>query len=642
MQPRDASLALEPQAMSPGVDPVTFSVLLHAIGEASSEMTTVLQHGARSTIISIARDHSASIYTAEAEMLYQNDALPIHTIGGALNIEAIKREFEDDINDGDVFMINDPYMGTTHNSDLTVVMPVFFEGAHLFWTSVRAHQNNTGEASFGYASTNVWQDGIQIPPVRIFERGREIRSTIRFYLRNVRLPEWLEADLRAMVGAVRAGADRLQDMTRTHGVDVVVPTLAEMIAYAERRTAAEIRALPDGVYEGESWIDSDGQGTHNIRIACTVTIDDDTIHVDYTGSDPQAGGHCNATVATMQACGSIPVLTIIDPTIPRNEGCTRHIRVTAPEGSVANACWPASTWWGTVNPGDILIEAAWKALAQAAPERVPAGWGRCQQRLSMGDDNRVTPSVPFAASIFVAASGGGACNGADGWPLTQCVCCLGGMQTESVEMVELLQPLFVEYNEFLADSAGAGTWIGGHGIETSVRPIDGILYMKFEYEGTFKPALRPVRRPARQRGLQVQGEGGRNPPLLHGASRPGRHPRRRALCHRHHGRRRLRRPLRPARLVGAGAGPGRASDRRRRAREVRRRDRPSHPGGRRAQDRLPPAPSARRCGAAAMAAAAGRGGGLLEAALSRRRRAGVGDHAARAQAWPLTRGAIAS
>ena len=105
----------------------------------------------------------------------------------------------------------------------------------------------------------------------------------------------------------------------------------------------------------------------------------------------------------------------------------------------------------------------------------------------MGDDNRVSPSVPFAASIFVAASGGGACCGADGWPLTQCVCCLGGMQTESVEMVELLQPLFVEYNEFLADSAGAGTWIGGHGIETSVRPIDGILYMKFEYEGTFNP-----------------------------------------------------------------------------------------------------------------------------------------------------------
>ena len=161
--------------------------------------------------------------------------------------------------------------------------------------------------------------------------AREIRSTIRFYLRNVRLPDWLEADLRAMVGAVRAGAGRLQEMTETHGIDVVVPTLAEMINYAERRTAAEIRALPDGVYHGEGWIDSDGQGTHNIRIACTVTIDDDTIHIDFTGSDPQAGGHCNATVATMEACGSIPVLTIIDPTIPRNEGCTRRIRVTAPE-----------------------------------------------------------------------------------------------------------------------------------------------------------------------------------------------------------------------------------------------------------------------------------------------------------------------
>ena len=191
------ALALHRGSMSPGIDPVTFSVLMHSIGRASMEMTTVLQHGARSTIISIARDHSASIYTAAPQMLYQNDALPIHTIGGAMNIEAIKEEFGEDLHEGDVFMINDPYMGTTHNSDLTVVMPVYHEGRHLFWTAVRAHQNNTGEASFGHASTSVWQDGIQIPPVRIFERGREVRSVIRFYLRNVRLPEWLEADLRA-------------------------------------------------------------------------------------------------------------------------------------------------------------------------------------------------------------------------------------------------------------------------------------------------------------------------------------------------------------------------------------------------------------------------------------------------------------
>ena len=179
----------------------------------------MLQRGARSTIISIARDHSASIYSVEPRMLYQNDALPIHTVGGTLNINAIKDEFEEDINDGDVFMVNDPYLGGTHNSDLTVIMPVFFEGQHLFWTSIRAHQNNTGEASFGHASTSVWQDGIQIPPVRIFERGKEVRSVIRFYLRNVRLPEWLEADLRAMVGSVRTGTRRLTEMTEAHGVE---------------------------------------------------------------------------------------------------------------------------------------------------------------------------------------------------------------------------------------------------------------------------------------------------------------------------------------------------------------------------------------------------------------------------------------
>ena len=183
----------EKSSLPSHIDPTTFSVLLHAIGSASSEMTEVLQRGARSTIISVARDHSASIYSAEPRMLYQNDALPVHSVGGSLNIEAIIEEFDDDINDGDIFMINDPYKGTTHNSDLSVVMPVFHREKHVFWTSIRAHQNNTGESAFGYASTSVWQDGIQIPPVKIFESGREVRSIIRFYLRNVRLPEWLEA-----------------------------------------------------------------------------------------------------------------------------------------------------------------------------------------------------------------------------------------------------------------------------------------------------------------------------------------------------------------------------------------------------------------------------------------------------------------
>ena len=473
--------------LSAGVDATTFSVLLHAIGQASDEMTRVLQRGARSTIISIARDHSASIYSAEPRMLYQNDALPIHTVGGVLNIEAIKEEFGEDLHDGDIFMVNDPYRGGTHNSDLTVIMPVFHEGRHLFWTSIRAHQNNTGEASFGHASTSVWQDGIQIPPVRIFERGREVRSIIRFYLRNVRLPEWLEADLRAMVGSVRTGTRRIRETVAAHGADTVLATVEEMIEYADRRTAAEIRALPDGVYHGETWIDSDGQGTHNIRIACTVTIDDDMAYVDYSDSDPEVGGHCNASLASLQACGAIPVLTTIDPTIPRNEGCMRHIVVTAKEGTVALGRWPASTWWSTTNPGDELIEAAWKALAQAVPDRVPAGWGRIQQRLSMGDDYRSDPPTPFAASIFVAGSGGGGSRGYDGWPLTQCVCALGGLQSESVEMVELLQPLFVESNQFLIDSAGAGEWIGGHGCETVVLPYGGLLYMKFEYEGTLNP-----------------------------------------------------------------------------------------------------------------------------------------------------------
>ena len=486
-RPSTAPGAPRVPSLSEGVDPTTFSVMLHALGDAASTVTRVLQQGARSTIISIARDHSASIFTSDGRMLFQNDALPIHTVGGHLSIEAVMEDFGDDIHEGDIFMVNDPFRGAPHNSDLTVIMPVFFRGERVFWTSIRAHQNNTGEAAFGYASTSVWQDGIQIPPVRIFERGREIASIVALYLRNVRLPEWLEADLRAMVGAVRAGEARLLELLEAYGGATVLATTREMIEYSDRRTAAEIRAMPDGVYESEGWVDSDGRGTFNVRIACRVTIAGDMVHVDYSDSDPQVGGHINCSRCVLLAAGSIPVLTVIDPSIPKNEGCMRHIRVYGEEGRVVNASWPASTWWCTTTPGDVLIETGWKALAQAVPERATAGWGRCQQRLSMGEDRRAEPPETYAASLFVALSAGGAVKGHDGWPLTQCAACLGIVEVEAVEMVELLHPIMIESNEFAIDSAGAGEWIGGHGCETVIRPEGGTLYMKFEFEGTLNP-----------------------------------------------------------------------------------------------------------------------------------------------------------
>lgn len=454
-------------------DPITFAIFRHALTAIGQEMTVALEHAARSPFIALQRDHSCSIYDHQARLLNLEDALPVHSVGGNLNILEIMRLFPDDINEGDCFLVNHPFYGTTHLGDLTVLLPVFAEGQHVFWSVVRAHQQNVGQAWPGFTATNIWQEGIKVPPVKIFDRGRERHDVIRFYLENVRLPDWLHGDLLAMIGSARVAERRLLELTSRFGVDSIREHIEALIDYADRRTAAEIVSMPDGVYVGEGWADSDGTGSFHIYVRATVTIAGDMVSIDFTGSSPQVDGSINSSLGAMRANAAMGVLSCIDPTIPHNEGCLRHLNITAPLGSVTNAAWPACTASCTVLIGDVISEAVWKAMAQAVPDRVPGGWGRwnVSNTGNAGDDVRFGTSRPYMSSVMAGGSAGGASKGFDGWPLTQTACSLGAMKAESIEMRELLFPNLVEKAEFAIDSAGAGTWIGGYGIELRLRPM---------------------------------------------------------------------------------------------------------------------------------------------------------------------------
>jgi N-methylhydantoinase B len=461
-------------SMSSRIDPITFSVLLNRLNSIATEMTVALANTASSALLALTHDFSCCVYDGRGRQVAMKDALPIHTNSMHLFIERIVDAIGDDVREGDVIACNDPYSGNTHIGDLATAAPVFHEGELLFWTAVRAHQLDVGApapTSAWAAAKDVWQEGLIIPPVKIYEGGRPRRDVIELYLANVRWRDMLEGDLMAQLGATWIGAQKLQEVAARYGAKAIREFCDEAIEYASRRTAADIRAMPDGVYESEAWFDfGDGEPA---TIHCSLTIDGDSIEVDFAGSSLQLEGSTNASYAVMQAAGGIPVMMALDPDIPHNEGCLRRVSIKAPEGSICNASYPVATSLATVLPGDVMQEAVTKALARAVPEWVAAGnahWSNIPML------SGVDPSdgVFWGYQPLNGGGGGGAALGADGWPLIATNAAWGALHVAAVEHTELLHPLLVEEWEIEPESMGLGEWIGGPGIRFSVRPFHDV------------------------------------------------------------------------------------------------------------------------------------------------------------------------
>jgi N-methylhydantoinase B len=463
---------------SPGttaIDPITFSVLLNRLGTIATEMGVAISHTASSALLALSHDFSCTVYDGQGRQVAMKDALPIHTNSMHLVLDRIIEAFGDDIGEGDAIACNDPYSGNTHIGDLAIATPVFHDGELLFWTAIRAHQLDVGApapTSAWAGAKNVWQEGLILPPVKVFEGGVPRRDVIGVYLANVRWRDMLEGDLLAQIGAARVGARKLQELAVRYGSDTMRKFCDEAIEYGARRAAAEIEAMPDGTYHGEAWYDF-GPETGEPDVRCTVTIAGDTVEVDFTGSAAQHAGSMNATYGVLQAAGGIPLLMAIDPDIPHNEGCLRRVKVTAPEGTLCNAAYPAATALATVLPGDVMQEAVTRALVHAIPERVAAG--NCHLSnvpMLTGVDPRT--GVYWGFETWNGGGGGGAAPGADGWPMHGCNGAQGGLHCAPVESTELLRPVVFEHWELEPDSMGLGEWIGGAGARSAIRPLHDV------------------------------------------------------------------------------------------------------------------------------------------------------------------------
>lgn len=464
-------------APATGFDPITFSVILNRFHSIAYEMTLTLERSAWTSILALCRDFSCAVFDAKSRQLAMEDALPIHTTSLGLVLAEISRTFGDDILDGDVFLCNDPYRFNTHIGDLVTAAPVFVDGVHCFWSVTKGHQMDVGAfvpSSVTADARNVYQEGLTIPPIKLFEAGKERKDITDLYLSNMRFRDALHGDLMAQLGSIEKGKQRLLELCREFGAEQVMRYTDAIIDYADRRMSEEISRMPDGVYYGEGWIDTDGVAVEDILIKVKVTISGDQVEVDYTGSGKQAQGGVNGSFATSTAAAAAPFLYYIDPDIPHNQGAIDHIKVKFEKGTICWAEYPGSTSTATVVPSDMMSDVINKALSQALPDKVLGGTARCANVPQFYGDVGLD-GKPWGVMMFNNTGASGAASDADGWPLFESHAAFGGLKAQSVEQIEMLYPVFVDELEIETDSVGAGRHCGGPGVRMAIRPSNGSM-----------------------------------------------------------------------------------------------------------------------------------------------------------------------
>jgi N-methylhydantoinase B len=463
--------------MRPTVDPITCSVVQHRLSSIVAEMGEAMLRTSYSQILNSSRDFSLAICDVAARLIAQADHIPVHVGALPWATRAVEERFKE-VAPGDVILMNDPYHGGSHLPDLTIFVPVFAGERRLFWTVVRAHQSDIGGATHGAYNPNateIWQEGLRIPPIKLYEKRRLRDDILDMLALNVRNPDDFRGDLAAMIGAAHLGERRMQKLFGELGADVVEAAIEAVLDAAEAQARAVVATWKDGVFHGEAFLDDDGRGNNDIRIAAKVTKRGSEIEVDLSESDPQVTSFVNSSHANMHAAVVMAFAYLIDPDTPKNSGALRPLKVIAKQGTIVWADPGKPVTLCTSHPSNEIVEAIVKALASSCPDRVMAGWGRRFRIAVQGENPRTGRG--FIWHMFHARPGGGASANGDGWSSIGEWHSVGGLKFGSIEVAEARFPLHFRRHEFLPDSGGDGQFRGGLGVA---------LDLVFETE---KPAL---------------------------------------------------------------------------------------------------------------------------------------------------------
>jgi N-methylhydantoinase B len=473
-----ANLFPEGTALSANIDPVIVSVIQHRLRAIVEEMGEAMLRTSYSQILNSSRDFSTAICDLDGRLIAQAEHVPIHVGALPFAARAMTEFFAGDIHPGDVFLLNDPYHGGNHLPDLTAFVPVFEGDEPRFWSINRAHQSDIGGATHGAynaAATDIWQEGIRITPLKLYDRGEVRRDLLKMIATNVRHPRDFQGDLAAMIGSAHAGERRFLALAEEFGWAVTHRAIEAVLDGAERQTRAVIAQWPDGIYQGEALLDDDGRGNDDIHIRATVTKSGSNLKIDLSDSHDEVQSFINSSYPNTYSAVVVALSFLIDPDTPKNDGTFRPIELIARPGSVVWASEGLPLTLCTSHCGQEIIEAIVKALAPACPERAMAGWGRRFRIAIQGKDPR--SKRPFLWHFFQGRPGGGASVAGDGWPGAGEWHSAGGIKFGSLEVTEVRFPLLFKTHEFRPGSGGAGEFRGGPG---------GIVEMVVETE---EPAI---------------------------------------------------------------------------------------------------------------------------------------------------------
>ena len=452
------------------LDRITVSVIQHRLESIVQEMGEAMLRTAYSQILNSSRDFSTAVFDGVGRLAAQAEHVPIHVGALPLAVKSVAEYFAGRLRPGDMYLLNDPYHGGNHLPDLTVLLPVFVGERLAFWSINRAHQSDIGGATHGAynpGATEIWQEGIRIPPLKLYDAGTLRDDVMDMIATNVRHPRDFLGDLRAMLGSARVGERRLLKLVDDYGIDTATAAVGEVLDSAERQSRACIREWKDGVYRGLSVLDDDGHGIENIKLRAIVTKKGDSLTVDLTGCDPQVIGFVNSSYPNTVSAVHMALAYLLDPRIPKNEGTFRPVEIKAKQGTIVWPHPPAPVTLATNHCAQEVAEAVIKALAGACPERALAGWSR-RFRIAISGRNPRTQR-PFIWHLFHARGGGGASSAGDGWETAGEGQAAGGIKFGSVEVAEARFPLFFETHEFRPDSFGDGQFRGGAGSVLTLR-----------------------------------------------------------------------------------------------------------------------------------------------------------------------------
>ena len=450
------------------IDPVTLEVIRNGLAAAAEEMNASLIRTSYSPNIKERRDCSCAIFDDSGEMISQAENIPVHLGAMPFSVrEALSSMDEFSLEAGDGILLNDPFRGGAHLPDLTLITPIFADDKLVGYAANRAHHADVGGVHAGSVAadaTDIYQEGVRIPPVRAFAAGEPVEDVLAVILANTRDPAERRGDLRAQLAANVTGSRRVAELVDRHGMGTMQAGIEEIKTYSERRMRAAIGEIPDGKYTCKDVLEDDGRGNEDLPVVVTITVAKNELRLDFAGSAPQTAGAVNAVRAvTVSAC-YYAVRCLTDPSIPPNAGCYRPISVDLPDRSIVNASPPAAVVAGNLETSQRVVDVVLGAFAATDPERTIAGSQGTMNNVTFGGDH---PDEDRSFAFYETQAGGmGARAGADGIDGVQ-VHMTNTMNTP-VEVIETAYPLRVVRYELRPDSAGPGTWRGGVGLRRDI------------------------------------------------------------------------------------------------------------------------------------------------------------------------------